>query len=136
MSGGLMLRHRLEITLDADPFWLSPLRATVTDLAIRVDLDVDAVADLTLAVDEACALLIREARPDDRLAARFDITTDRVAITVSLAGRRRPGRTVATTSFAWRVLRTLADDVRLTVEDDDAPVTIELAKSRIRPGAY
>ena len=46
---------------------LAVIRALVTALGTLEDLDLDAVADLRLALDEACTALIRSAAADSRL---------------------------------------------------------------------
>ena len=49
---------------------LAIIRTLVSALGTLEDLDLDAVADLRLALDEACTALIRSAAPDSRLTAR------------------------------------------------------------------
>lgn len=126
-------RHQLELRVDADPFWMSALRALITDIAIRADFDLDSVADLTLAVDEACAVLIGAAAPHDTLVCRFAVAVDRITVTATLpATWNRERRTVPTDTFGWRVIRTLTDDVELV--QDDHTLCIQLTKLRVAAG--
>jgi serine/threonine-protein kinase RsbW len=126
------LRHQLELRVDADPFWLSALRALITDLAIRADFDLDSVADLTLAVDEACAALIGAAAPQDVLVCRFAVTVDRITVTATLPFGRHTGRSdVSTETFGWRVISTLADDVELIRADQ----TLGIRLTKLRTAA-
>ena len=128
-------RHQLELQVDADPFWMSALRALTTDVAIRADFDLDSVADLTLAVDEACAMLIDAAQPEDTLVCRFAMVADRIIVTVTLPGgwHDRPG--LSTDTFGWRVMVTLVDDVELLDgTGGDATLAIRLAKLRVPAG--
>ena len=122
-------RHQLELRVDADPFWMSALRALITDVAIRADFDLDSVADLTLAVDEACAALIGAAAPQDTLVCRFAVAADRITVTVTLPiGWRTERRSLPTDTFGWRVIRTLTDDVELM--DGRGSLGIRLVKLR------
>jgi serine/threonine-protein kinase RsbW len=122
------VRHQLELRVDADPFWMSSLRALITDLAIRADFDLDAVADFTQAVDEACAVLIGAAAPQDTLVCRFAVAADRITVTAMLPTEwhaEYPG--LAADTFGWRVMCTLADDVELMT---DGMLGIVLTKLR------
>ena len=123
----LPTRHQLELRVDADPFWLSSLRALITDLAIRADFDLDSVADLTLAVDEACAALIGAAAPHDTLICRFAVSVDLITVSATLpTGWRADRPSLPTDTFGWRVIRPLADDVELM--DDAGVLGIRLTK--------
>ena len=80
------------------------------DLAARADFDLDAIDDLRMAVDEACAAVVGLAAPQAQLRCVFTIRPDRIQVIVEtdvLAGQP----TLATDSFGWRVLETLADGV-------------------------
>lgn len=126
-------RHQLELRVDADPFWMSALRALITDLAIRAEFDLDAVADLTLAVDEACAALIGAAAPYDTLVCRFAVAADRITVTATLPTVQRADRhALPTDTFGWRVIMTLADDVELM--DRDGVLGIRLTKFGVAAG--
>jgi serine/threonine-protein kinase RsbW len=141
-------RHQLELRLDADPFWMSPLRALVSDLAIRADFDLDAVSDLTLAVDEACAVLISAAHAGERLKCRFLMAPDEITVVTSLPGATAPNggrpagataepepcRSVATDTFGWQVMDALTDRVELTPADGaDGGMGIRITKHRTAP---
>jgi serine/threonine-protein kinase RsbW len=119
--------------VDADPFWMSALRALTTDLAIRADFDLDSVADLTLAVDEACAMLIDVAGPHDTLVCRFAVAVDRITATVSLPIRwQRDRPDLRTDTFGWRVMVTLTDDVELVDgSGGEGMVAVRLTKLRV-----
>lgn len=107
--------HQVELQVAADAVWLSAVRLLVGDLAARADFDVDAVADLRLAVDEGCAELLRSARPGSVLTCRFAVYDDRITMTASVPVEGV--RTFDTTGFGWRVLSTLADDVEVLTGD-------------------
>lgn len=97
---------------------LAMVRTLVAAVGTFEDLDLDAVADLRLAVDEACTRLIRSARPGSTLSLVVDPHDDAVVIDVSTtcttADILAPG------SFSWHVLTSLTDDVR-TFSDGHVP---------------
>jgi serine/threonine-protein kinase RsbW len=129
---GRLADHQLELRLDADPFWMAPLRAFTSDIAARADFDLDAVADLTLAVDEACAALVGAAAPRDTLVCRFAVGTDHITVTATLPGCWPQERLLPDDGIGWRILTTLADDVQLL---DELPAPgIRLTKHRAPSG--
>ena len=88
---------------------LAVVRTLVAAVAAFEDLDFDVVADLRLAVDEACTALIRAAVPDSSLHLVIDPRDETVVITASStctgAAVLEPG------SFSWHVLSSLTDEV-------------------------
>lgn len=118
------------IQVNASPAELPPLRVVAADLAARADFDLDAVADLRLAVDEAASELVAVAAPDALLTCVFSLDATRMEVTSSV--QARPGTTLRQDSFGWRVLTTLVDEVRVTVEADTNPpvLGISLCKRR------
>ena len=97
---------------------LAVLRTLVGAVGTLSDLDLDAVADLRLAVDEACTLLIRSAAPHASLVVVVDPQTHRVVVDVS--AECDTGDVVSPGSLSWHVLSSLADDVQ-TFHDGVAP---------------
>jgi serine/threonine-protein kinase RsbW len=103
----------LEVRSASTPTLIPTIRTVAADLAARADFDLDAISDLRMAVDEACTTLIGVAGPESRLTCAFAVMPDRIEVDVTIplpAGS--PGEaTVATDTFGWRVLQTLADKV-------------------------
>ena len=89
---------------------LALVRALVTALGTLEDLDLDAMADLRLALDEACTALIRSAAPDSRLTVSVHPRQHDLLISVSARCEHenvlRPG------TFSWHVISSLTDDVK------------------------
>lgn len=100
----------VEIRISARPALIPTVRAVASDLAGRADFDLDAISDLRMAVDEACATLVALSPEDGLLSCQFVVSDDRIAVTVS-SPASRPDTAVNTESFGWRVLQTLADAV-------------------------
>jgi serine/threonine-protein kinase RsbW len=120
----------VEVRTSASASLIPTIRAVASDLAARADFDLDAISDLRMAVDEACATLVDIAAPKSTLLCTFLVRFDRIEVHAQV--QAGADITVATDTFGWRVLQTLADDV--TVQhvaggDGMAPmVGIRLAK--------
>jgi anti-sigma regulatory factor (Ser/Thr protein kinase) len=89
---------------------LAVLRTVVGAVGTFEDLDFDAVADLRLAVDEACTRLIRSASPDATLVVIVDAHDDVVVVEASTTCDTYD--VVTPGSFSWHVLSSLTDDVQ------------------------
>ncbi|WP_137145464.1 ATP-binding protein [Mycolicibacterium sp. CR10] len=88
---------------------LAVLRTLVAAIGTFEDLDFDAVADLRLAVDEACTRLIRSAVPDATLLLVVDPQPD--ALIVQASTTCDSPDILAPGSFSWHVLTSLTDEV-------------------------
>ena len=113
----------VEVRTSASAALIPTIRAVASDLAARADFDLDAISDLRMAVDEACATLVDVAAPRSELQCTFLVRIDGIEVRAQVRAGT-PGAVVSTDTFGWRVLQTLADDVSvLTVPDDGgAPV--------------
>ncbi len=100
----------VEVRVPAVPRAVITMRTVAADLAARAEFTLDAVADLRMAVDEACSSLVALARPDTRLTCSFNVGEEHITVTATV---RTTGERLSTDSFGWRVLTTLADDVRM-----------------------
>lgn len=121
----------VEVRTSASAALIPTIRAVASDLAARADFDLDAISDLRMAVDEACATLVDIAATTSSLRCTFVVRPERIQVhaEVHAAG---PDMTVSTDTFGWRVLQTLADDVAVSHspgnEGDRAVVGIRLDK--------
>ncbi|QUH00738.1 ATP-binding protein [Saccharopolyspora erythraea] len=123
----------VEVRVAAEPAQLAVMRAVIGDLAMRADFDVDSIADLRLAVDEACSSLVRLAAPSASLVCRFHIHEGALSVTAEVISDDAFGPRKDT--FSWRVLSALADSVSTSVQSDAGSngshlVRIELTKGR------
>ena len=110
----------IEVRVDAKAWMLPFVRTMAAEVAARADFDLDAIADLRMAVDEACAALLGDAAGDGQLCCEFAVDKDRIQVQVTVPPRR-PDARFDTTGFGWQVLRTLVDEiVTLPVEATDA----------------
>lgn len=88
---------------------LAVIRTVVSAVGTFEDLDFDAVADLRLAVDEACTRLIRSAAPGATLVVVVDPSADQVVVRAS--ANCSQADVVTPGSFSWHVLTSLTDEV-------------------------
>jgi serine/threonine-protein kinase RsbW len=107
--------ERLELRLPTSPSQLPAVRAMAADLALRMDFDLDAVEDLRLAVDEACAILASVALGDSPLTVVFDVSRDLLRIDSWVP--TTAGVDVPRDGFGWAVLQALVDTVEAGSSD-------------------
>ncbi|MET0757222.1 MAG: ATP-binding protein [Mycobacterium sp.] len=117
-NGQLTSARSVELRVTAELENLAVLRTLVAAVGTFEDLDLDAVADLRLAVDEACTRLIKSAVEDSTLVLVVRPQDDAVVIEASTTCKTRD--ILAPGSFSWHVLSSLTDEVR-TFEDGQGP---------------
>jgi serine/threonine-protein kinase RsbW len=100
----------VEIRTSARAALIPTIRAVASDLAGRADFDLDAIADLRMAVDEACATLVDLAAPTAQLCCTFRVHSDRIEVHAQVRTDHTDAA-ISTETFGWRVLQTLADSV-------------------------
>ena len=112
----------VELRIPADSAFLAVLRTATAGLAARLDFTLDDIEDLRIAVDEACAMVLPQARVDSDLTCAFDLEPTRltVAVTAECDTPQAPDRD----SFAWTVLSALTTEVSADVDGDRLTVTL------------
>jgi serine/threonine-protein kinase RsbW len=115
-------RPDVELRIPADSIYLAVLRTATAGLAARLDFTLDDIEDLRIAVDEACAMVLPQARPDSDLTCSFELQPTRltVAVTAECEQPDLPDRD----SFAWTVLAALTNEVHADVSGDRLTVTL------------
>jgi serine/threonine-protein kinase RsbW len=101
--------ERLELRVPTTASQLPAVRAMAADLAMRMDYDLDAVEDLRLAVDEACATLTLVADGDSPLTVVFETT--RAGLHIEAWVPTADDVDVPRDGFGWAILATLVDAV-------------------------
>ncbi|MEV3901267.1 ATP-binding protein [Mycobacterium sp. NPDC050551] len=109
-DGHLSADRSVELRVAAKLENLAVLRTLVAAVGTFEDLDFDAVADLRLAVDEACTRLIRSAVPDSTLVVAVHPRDTEVVVDASTTCQTTD--VLAQGSFSWHVLSSLTDDVQ------------------------
>lgn len=121
-------RDQVELRVPASPAYLAVLRTASAGLAARLDLTLDEIEDLRIAVDEACALLLADGAPGDDLVAVFDLEADVLAVQVTGPARRLPQRE----SFAWAVLEALVGEIETGTTDTGSFIRMRHERARRR----
>jgi serine/threonine-protein kinase RsbW len=120
---------RVTMQVPADSAYIAVLRTTTAGLASRLDFTVDDIEDLRIAVNEACALLLRQAASGATLDCVYDLRPREMTVTVSALtqGSELPSRN----GLPWMVLKALAGTVNAQLGPDG---TVSISLSR-RSGA-
>jgi serine/threonine-protein kinase RsbW len=123
----VVVRDIVEVRLPASSSYLSVLRTATAGLAARLDFTLDEIEDLRIAVDEACATLLSQARPEPGLTCLFTVEGDALSVRVSVESDhpKLPQRD----TFGWTVLSALAGEVDAVAEGEHG-VSIILVKRR------
>ncbi|HYF71510.1 MAG TPA: anti-sigma factor [Nocardioides sp.] len=124
-------RADVELRLPADSAYASVLRTTTAGLAARLDFPIDDIEDLRIAVGEASAMVLPEARPDSDLVCRFYMRPSELTVRIGVEVDHEvvPDED----SFAWQVLTTLATGA--TAETSDGVFAISVTMESGLPGA-
>ncbi|WP_133850342.1 ATP-binding protein [Labedaea rhizosphaerae] len=120
------MREEIEIRLPAEPDQLSLLRTVAGAIAMRADFDLDAIADLKIAVDEACSMLIMQAAKGAVLRCTFGTDEDGIVVQSEVA--TDGNEPLDDTAFGWHVLSTLTDESSWT--RSEAGVCLRLSLQR------
>ena len=98
----------VELDVPANPAYLAVVRTATAGLAARLDLTLDQIEDLRIAVDEACALLLGgRTHPGETLRTSFTVGEGILDVLISGPATVPPPES----SFAWSVLTALVGAV-------------------------
>jgi len=115
-------RPDVELRIPAQTAFLSVLRTATAGLAARLDFTLDDIEDLRIAVDEACAMVLPQARADSDLHCSFTLLEDRIE--VSVAAECDNPQPPTEDGFAWIVLAALTNWLTADVDGDTLQVTL------------
>jgi serine/threonine-protein kinase RsbW len=111
-----MQSSEVVLTVPAETSYVSLVRTAASAVCAQADFTLDALDDLKLAVDEACALAIAAAPAGADLAVTFVVLGHTVE--VDLVSASATGTPIGTNTFAWTVLTALVDSVETRMTDD------------------
>lgn len=126
----IVTSDEVELRLPADGAYASVLRTLAAGLAARLDLTMDDIEDLRIAVSEAASMVLEEADDGAHMDCHFHLADAELKVSISTPAQAPAAPDYE--SFGWQVLDTLASDaaievaagvylVRLTVRSSLAP---------------
>ena len=110
------------LRVPADGSYLTLLRTATSGLATRIHFTLEDIEDLRIAVDEACAMLLAQARTGAELECAFWVHD--ASMTIEVATTCESPRAPSEHGFAWRVLSALAHEATAYVNGDRLVVTL------------
>lgn len=120
------------VRVPARPDFVHVFRTAVASVAARLNFTFDAIDDLRIAVDEACAHLLGVSAPASTLTLRITPDGHELAVVASTDAEPAqwppPG---ARQTLAWQILSALADEVAFEREGGGA--ALRLRKRGLRP---
>jgi serine/threonine-protein kinase RsbW len=121
----------VSVDVPATPVFVQVLRNVVAGVAARVDMPIDQIEDLRLAVTEAASLLLGEGDPTS-LRMTVGRSDDLLDVTLSSDGRADPWPTErVSSSWPWLVVKGLTDEIRAERSEGANP-SISFTKARER----
>jgi serine/threonine-protein kinase RsbW len=109
MDNGRGPDARVTMQVPADSAYIAVLRTTTAGLAARLDFTLDDIEDLRIAVNEACALLLRQAASGATLDCVYDLRPHEMTVTVS--AQTLAAELPSSDGLPWMVLNALAGSV-------------------------
>ena len=110
------------LTVPAQTAYVRLVRSATAAVSAQADFPIDTMDDLTIAVDEAFAIVIDEAPPEGEVTVTFTVSGNTVRIDVS--ADTTSGHPVAHNTFAWTVLTALVDEVHTEVDDGRLSISL------------
>ena len=126
MSDSLIevLHDEVTLRVPAAAAYVSLIRTAAATLASRLDIPVDRIDDLRLAVDEACSLLLVHGQKEGQLEFQFQLfQPDSLRIHAQALSNGSPLRT---SGFAWTVLSALVSDVEIEIFNNMVVISMTL----------
>ncbi len=114
--------YDVELRVPAQTAFVTVLRTATAGLAARLDFTLDDIEDLRIAVDEACAMVLLQARAGSDLTCCFDL--GRHSLTVAVSAECDDPREPARDGFAWTVLAALTTSVSAVVDGERLMVSL------------
>ena len=121
----------VSVQVPATPEFVQVLRNVAAGVAARLEMPIDQIEEIRLAVTEAASLLLEEVAAT-ALRMRIRRSDDGLDVTISSDGTPEawPSDRVLT-SWPWMVVKGLSDDVRLDRDDGGPSVVFQKRSERV-----
>jgi hypothetical protein len=120
------------LTLPADPRSIRLIRTITTAVAGQLEVPLDAVEELRIAVAEACNRLLSSSDGATMLRLRLWPADELLTIAVSLDSRIDPWPVEEDDSLPWRVIQELADESTQGFIDEE-PAILMVRRTLLHP---
>jgi serine/threonine-protein kinase RsbW len=121
----------VSVDVPAAPVFVQVLRNVVAGVAARLDMTIDQIEDLRLAVTEAASLLLDEGQPTV-LRMTVGRGDDLLEVTLTTDGRADPWPTErVSASWPWLVVNGLTDELRADREGSGPSISFRKARERV-----
>lgn len=126
MAENRIAAPEVRLSVPAHGAFLSLIRTTSAAVAARLEMTIDEIEDLRIAVDEAAAILLPLVADDRSVDVVFTLGEE--ALTISLSAPTDAALAPDQVGFGWTVLSALIDTV--TADHVDGRTTIVLSHRR------
>lgn len=114
-----LLESSVLVAVPARPDFIHVLRSVTASVAARLDFPYDAIDDLRLAIDEACAQLLAIVDDGATLTVRMSATEEGLEVAATIHGSSASWPPPnAEESLSWRLMSALADEARFERSDE------------------
>ncbi len=119
----------VRVSVPARADFVHVLRAVLSSVASRIEMTFDVIDEVRIAVDEASTILLGVTESDATLELSIETAPDALTVTLTAPGDRGGWRSdLVRSSWPWRVMTGLCDDVQL--ESSDRGASIRFVKHR------
>ncbi len=125
-TGGPDVSPEVRLSVPAHGAFLGLIRTTSAAVAARLEMTIDEIEDLRIAVDEAAAILLPHVADDRSVDVVFTLVDD--ALTIGLSADTGAAGAPDQGGFGWTVLSALVGSVR--ADQHDGRTTILLSHRR------
>ena len=133
------MAEHVEVSVPAAPAYLSLVRLNVGSIASALEMTIDELEDLQLAVEELCLSLMRlQATATGRLQLRLEWSDERVEVRCTLDGAPRAagdGAEGVPESLSRQILDALVDEHGSATERDATVAWLTKRRERTLPPA-
>jgi serine/threonine-protein kinase RsbW len=113
----------VRVSVPARADFVHVLRAVISSVASRIDMTFDVIEEVRIAVDEASTILLGVTQGDATLELTIEVALDDLTVTLTTPGDHAGWSAEGVrSSWPWRVMTGLCDDVELETSDRGASI--------------
>ncbi|MDP4014313.1 MAG: hypothetical protein U0990_05375 [Candidatus Nanopelagicales bacterium] len=117
----------IRLTIPAASSHLALARAATASICARLGFTIDRLDDMTLAIDEAVALMLSDAVPGTQI--RCEWTPEPNGLRIDVTSVSSSGRPPRRKTFSWIVMSALVDELTTSLSGNEATLTFRTARN-------